>query len=100
MKAIVLIKIETGDVKQVYRDLKRIGSISEVHLTFGPYDVIAVIQTESLFTLGKIVSEQVQTIPGVQQTITCLMVETELPVNESPRASEEHLPPAGLFGKN
>ena len=55
MKAIVLIKIDTGEIKQAFRDIQRIGAISEAYMTFGPYDAIAILHTDHLLTLGKIV---------------------------------------------
>lgn len=78
MKAIVLIEIEPRDIQYALRDLKRNPSIHEVHLTFGPYDAIAIILSDDLSALGKIVEFEIQTIPGVLRTCTCLMVEGEL----------------------
>ncbi len=101
MKAIVLIKIDTGDVKQAFRDIQRIGTISEAYLTFGLYDAIAIIHTDNLFFLGQIVSREIQTIPGIRETITCVMVETDLPVNEQAEKANQATPTTtGYFGKN
>ena len=77
MKAIVLIKFNTGDLKDAFKDLKRLRSVTEAHLTFGPYDAIAIVQAEDLKTLGKIVASDIQLIPGLVETWTCLMVESD-----------------------
>ncbi|MFM8322069.1 MAG: Lrp/AsnC ligand binding domain-containing protein [Chloroflexota bacterium] len=79
MKAIVLIKVQTGEVAPVVKDIRRLRSVSEAYPAFGPYDVIAVVQVENLNRLGGIVAGEIQPIPGVLQTVTCLEVDPELP---------------------
>ncbi len=56
MKAIILIKMNTGDLREALRDLKRLRSVAEAHLTFGPYDAIAIVHTDDLKALGRIVA--------------------------------------------
>ena len=48
MKAYVLINIRTGDVKEVVKNLRRIESVVEANMTFGPYDAVAVIETDDI----------------------------------------------------
>ena len=47
---------------------------SEVSLVTGPYDLIINLEADDLKELGRIVNEQVQTIPGVTKTITCVII--------------------------
>lgn len=75
MKAYVLIKIRSGDVKEVVHSLRKIGGIKEANMTFGPYDAVAVVETEDVAKLGAITASQIQPIPGVEQTLTCLAVD-------------------------
>ncbi|GJQ37379.1 MAG: Lrp/AsnC ligand binding domain-containing protein [Anaerolineales bacterium] len=75
MKAYVMIKIRAGEVKDVVSHLRRIKSVKEAHMTFGPYDAVAVVETEDVATLGKVTASQIQPIPGVEQTLTCLAVD-------------------------
>lgn len=77
MKAIVLIKMHTGDLRDIFRDLKRLRYVTEVHLTFGPYDVLAIIEAGELSDLGRIVANEIQILPGVITTCTCLMVDAD-----------------------
>jgi DNA-binding Lrp family transcriptional regulator len=44
-------------------------------MTFGPYDVVAVLNTSDLNQLGKILTADIHSIPGVLETLTCLAVE-------------------------
>jgi DNA-binding Lrp family transcriptional regulator len=74
MKAIVLLKIDAGEIKETCRFLKRTKSIAETYATLGPYDAIAIIQADSLKEIGRIVVSEIQPIPGVTETLTCLMI--------------------------
>jgi DNA-binding Lrp family transcriptional regulator len=75
MKAYVLIKVHTGEVKEVVRQLKRVEGVVDANMTFGPYDVVAVFDTTDVNKLGQILAVQVQPIPGIEQTLTCLAVD-------------------------
>ena len=87
MKAIVLIEMETGELKGVIRDLRKIHGVDEAHLTFGPFDAITVIEADDLNHIARIVERDIQPIPGVKKTLTCLLVEGELPIPERMRES-------------
>ena len=75
MKAYVLIKIHAGDVKDVIKSLRKVEGIVEAHMTFGPYDAVAVVETTDVTALGTITASMIQPIPGVEQTLTCLAVD-------------------------
>ena len=44
MKAYIMIKIRAGDVKDVVGHLRKINGVVEAHMTFGPYDGVAVVE--------------------------------------------------------
>ena len=75
MKAYVLIKIRSGNVKEVVRRLHEIPQILEASMTFGPYDAVAVVEAGDLGGLGTLIASAIQPIPGVRQTLTCLAIE-------------------------
>jgi DNA-binding Lrp family transcriptional regulator len=75
MKAYIMIKIRAGELKEVVTQLRKIKGVVEAHMTFGPYDAIAVVETADLAKLGSITASEIQPIPGVEQTLTCLAVE-------------------------
>ena len=75
MKAYVLIKIRSGDVKSVVDSLRKVTGVLEAHMTFGPYDAVAVVETTDIAKLGSITASEIQPIPGVEQTLTCLAVD-------------------------
>lgn len=72
MKAFVLIKIRAGDVGEVVHQLREMELVVEAHMTFGPYDAVAVIDSPDLGAIGTLVASAIQPIAGVEQTLTCL----------------------------
>lgn len=75
MKAYVMIKIRAGEVKDVVSHLRNVKGVKEAHMTFGPYDAVAEVETKDVATLGQITALEIQPIPGVEQTLTCLAVD-------------------------
>ncbi len=75
MKAYVLFKLRTGEVRDVMHELKRIAAITEANMTFGPYDAVAVVEAKDLNDLGHVLTTMIQPIPGVVETLTCMAVE-------------------------
>ena len=75
MKAYVLIKIRAGEVNEVVKSLRKVDGVVEAHMTFGPYDAVAVVETKDVTTLGAITASMIQPISGVEQTLTCLAVD-------------------------
>ena len=75
MKAYVLITIRTGEIRDVMRQLKKVESVKEVNMTFGPYDAVAIIQAQDVNDLGHILAGEIQPIPGITQTLTCLALD-------------------------
>lgn len=75
MKAYVMIHIRTGEIREVVRQLKRVDNVIEAYMTFGPYDAVAVVEAEDIPHLGNTLALQIQPIPGVLETLTCIAVE-------------------------
>ena len=76
MKAYVLINIRTGEIKDVVRQLRKLSQVREVNMTFGPYDAVAIVESKDLDDLGNILAGSIQPIPGVEETLTCLAVDS------------------------
>ena len=76
MKAYVLIDVRPGEIKQVLSLLRRLEGVVEAYMTFGPYDIVVTLETRDIQHLGSLLSNEIQPIPGIQETLTCLAVET------------------------
>ncbi len=71
-KAFVLIETAVGKTKEVTSTLKQLEGFKSVDLVTGPYDVIVVIEGESLPDIGDLVTTKIHAIPGISRTVTCL----------------------------
>ncbi len=76
MKAYVLLNIRNGEGLAVVRQLRKVKGVEEAHFTFGPYDGVAVIEAGDIKQVGSIVHDEIQPIPGVLDTLTCLAVDS------------------------
>ena len=75
MKAYVLINIRNGEGMAVVRQLRRIEGVTAANFTFGPYDAVAIVEAENTRKVGSIVHDDIQPIPGVLETLSCLAVD-------------------------
>lgn len=74
MKAYILIHVRPGSVPEVVRNLRKVKGVSEASMTFGPYDIVCVVQVGDFNALGPLVAEEIQPIPGIIDTLTCLVM--------------------------
>lgn len=91
MKALVLIKFTSLETRDAYRLLKSLKPVVESYVLYGRYDAAAVIQANNLEEIRHIILSDIQPIPGVIDTLPCLIVEDDLLVT-----SESGQPPQML----
>jgi DNA-binding Lrp family transcriptional regulator len=73
-KAYVLIETAVGRNKEVANALKKLKGLKSVDSVTGPYDVIAIIEGESLNDIGDLVTGKIHPIAGISRTVTCLAI--------------------------
>ncbi len=73
-KAFVLIETEVGKVKDVSTSLLPIEGVISVDTVTGPYDIITILEKETLNEIGDLVTGKIHPIPGISRTVTCLKV--------------------------
>lgn len=73
-KAFVLIETAVGKTKEVITSLKQLEGMKSVDTVTGPYDVIAVIEAETLNEIGDLITGKIHAIDGISRTVTCLAV--------------------------
>ena len=73
-KAFVLIETAVGKTKDVSNVLRQIEGVKSVDAVTGPYDVIAIIEAETLNGIGDIVTEKIHPTTGISRTVTCLAI--------------------------
>ena len=73
-KAFVLIETVVGKNKEVVDALRQVEGVRSADTVTGPYDVIAIVEAESLNEIGDLVTQQIHPIAGISRTVTCLAV--------------------------
>lgn len=73
-KAYVLIETAVGRTREVTSAIERLDGVKSVDPVTGPYDVIAIVEGESLNDIGDIVTGKIHPIAGISRTVTCLAI--------------------------
>jgi DNA-binding Lrp family transcriptional regulator len=75
-KAFVCIQCQSGKEKDIVHKLNKLSNVQS-HGTLGVYDIVATVQSDSLDTMRKIITDQIRKINGITSTITLLQTEEE-----------------------
>ena len=75
--AFVLIRAAPGSEGIVYQKLLEIEEVTETHVAYGEYDLVARIDFEDEKKMANILIGVMRAIPGVQHTETLIAVEAE-----------------------
>ena len=71
-KAFILIETAAGRTKEIVSSLKQIEGVKSADMVTGPYDIIAIIEGESMTDIGDLVTGKIYSVPGISRTVTCL----------------------------
>jgi DNA-binding Lrp family transcriptional regulator len=79
MRAYVLIESVVGKANSVGVGVKKLkfgdARVVSVDAVTGPFDVIAMLESDDLDKLGRAITDGIQQVDGVQRTTTCLVVQ-------------------------
>ena len=73
--AFVLINCELGSEDEIISELKTFSDVKEVRGTFGAYDIIAKISSESIEKIRETISWKIRKIEKIRSTLTLTKVE-------------------------
>jgi DNA-binding Lrp family transcriptional regulator len=73
-KAFILIETAVSKNKEVVSLLGKLEGVKSVDTVTGPYDIIAVVEGESLNEIGDLITGKIHPIPGINRTVTCLAI--------------------------
>ena len=74
-QAFVLINCELGSEEEIISELKTFPDVKGVHGTFGAYDIIAKISSESVEKIRETISWKIRKIEKIRSTLTLTKVE-------------------------
>lgn len=74
VQAYILVQTEVGRSSQVAAEIGSLPGVRSAEDVTGPYDVIALIEAESVDDLGRQVIAKIQEVPHITRTTTCTVV--------------------------
>ena len=74
-KAFVLINCELGSEEHVISELKTFSDVKEVQGTFGAYDIIVEISSESIDKIRETITWKIRKIEKIRSTLTLTKIE-------------------------
>lgn len=72
VSALVLLKIERGQINRVGQQLAELDGVSEVYSVGGRYDLVAVIRVKENPALAELVTEQMHQVEGILDSETLI----------------------------
>ena len=73
-KAFILIETMVGRTREIAAQMSGLEGVNSVDLVTGPYDIIAVVEAETLNQIGDIITKIIHPIGGISRTVTCLAI--------------------------
>jgi len=75
VRAYVFIRTLKGNAAAVVKGLARIKNVKSARIVSGRYDVVALVEAETIEEIGNIVLKRIQRVRGVQSTETAFITE-------------------------
>jgi DNA-binding Lrp family transcriptional regulator len=73
--AYVLFNVSAGSENLVLEELRNIAEVQEAYFSYGVYDLVVKIKTDSMEQLKELVSHRLRAITDVKSTLTLIQVE-------------------------
>lgn len=75
-RAFVLIEVNVGKARDVASAISKLkgNGVEAVYTVTGPYDIIAIVEGDTLNEIGDLVTSKIHPIAGISRTVTCLTI--------------------------
>ena len=74
-RAYVLFSVNSGSEDKVIKEITAISEVQEAFVSYGVYDLIVKIRTDSMEELKELVSHRLRIITNVKSTVTLIKAE-------------------------
>jgi Lrp/AsnC family transcriptional regulator for asnA, asnC and gidA len=74
-RAYVLLNVESGSEEPVLEQLQKIDIVEEAHISYGVYDLIVKIHSETMEEMKNAISHKIRNIKQVKTTLTLIIIE-------------------------
>jgi DNA-binding Lrp family transcriptional regulator len=75
VKAFILVDTSPGKAREVAQKLRQVPGVSAAHAVTGPHDIIVMAEAADVSSLGELVVQRVQSVPGVNRTVTSIVAD-------------------------
>jgi DNA-binding Lrp family transcriptional regulator len=72
--AFVLMNAELGKELEIVKEIKKIPNVKEAYPVYGVYDVLMVIESDSMESLKETITSKVRKLDGIKSTLTMIIV--------------------------
>lgn len=69
-RAYILISCNVGAEQEVLAELKKIGEIKTAMITYGDYDIVAKVETDSEEQMAQIIFSKIRQLQKIRSTVT------------------------------
>ena len=71
----VLITCDLGSEESVIKEIRALDDVKEVEGTYGVYDIVVKVESNSMETLKNTITSKIRKIPQVRSAITLMVIE-------------------------
>ena len=71
-RAYILVETSVGKTRDVAAVLRSVQGIRSVDVVTGPYDIIAIIDSPDVNSMGALITDTIHSVGGVVRTVTCV----------------------------
>ncbi len=73
----MLIKVNAGSLEPVFKELRQVPGIREVHSVTGSYDIISIVEGEDIAKLLSMVVREIREVEGIVSTETLIALDID-----------------------
>jgi len=74
--AFILLEARSGQALSAGREIAEIEGVVASYAVTGPFDLIVHVEAADFRSIAQMVVTEIQKLPGVARTVTCLVVES------------------------
>ena len=71
----MLINADLGTEEDLVKELKKIPNVTEVHVVYGVYDIIAKVEADTMEKVKETITWNIRRLEKVRSTLTMIVVE-------------------------
>jgi DNA-binding Lrp family transcriptional regulator len=75
VKVFVFINTEPGKEKEILQRLREAEGVREVYMVYGVYDIVAVVEADTVESVKEVILASIRRIEGVRTTMSMIVIE-------------------------